>query len=42
MVANAYGQAAADAIRKSLNDSIARAPDHFDKYNADLSYTAGK
>jgi hypothetical protein len=42
MVANAYGQTDADAIRKALDDSIAKAPDHFDKYNADLSYTAGK
>ena len=42
MVANAYGQTDADAIRKQLNDAIAKAPDHFDKYNADLSYTAGK
>jgi hypothetical protein len=42
MVAGVYGQTDADAIRKSLNDSIAKAPDHFDKYNADLSYTAGK
>ncbi|MGH8113587.1 MAG: hypothetical protein ACREPS_00835 [Rhodanobacteraceae bacterium] len=42
MVASAYGQSSADAIRKSLNEAIAKAPDHFDKYNADLSYTAGK
>lgn len=42
MVAGVYGQASADAIRKSLNDAIAKSPDHFDKYNADLSYTAGK
>lgn len=42
MVAGVYGQTDADAIRKSLNDSIAKVPDHFDKYNADLSYTAGK
>lgn len=42
MVASAYGQTDADAIRKSLNDAVAKAPDHFDKYNADLSYTAGK
>ncbi|TAN04116.1 MAG: hypothetical protein EPN36_09950 [Rhodanobacteraceae bacterium] len=42
MVASVYGQADADAIRKSLDDTIAKAPDHFDKYNADLSYTAGK
>lgn len=42
MVANVYGQADADSIRKSLSDAIAKASDHFDKYNADLSYTAGK
>ncbi|MBD8873774.1 hypothetical protein [Rhodanobacter sp. DHB23] len=42
MVAGVYGQSAADAIRKSLDDSIAKASDHFDRYNADLSYTAGK
>jgi len=42
MVANAYGQAEADAIRKSLDGSIARLSDHFDKYNAQLSYIAGR
>lgn len=42
MVANAYGQTDADAIRKALDDSFAKASDHYDKYNADLSYTAGK
>lgn len=42
MVAGVYGQADADALRKSLDDSIAKASDHFDKYNADLSYTAGQ
>ncbi len=42
MVANVYGQTDADAIRKSLNDAIAKDPDHFDKYNAELSYTAAK
>lgn len=42
MVAGVYGQANADAIRKSLSDSIAKASDHYDRYNADLSYTAGK
>jgi hypothetical protein len=42
MVANVYGQSSADAIRKALNDAIAKAPDHFDKYSADLSYIAGK
>ncbi|MGH8214318.1 MAG: hypothetical protein ACREPZ_01280, partial [Rhodanobacteraceae bacterium] len=33
---------AADAIRKALDDAIAKAPDHFDRYKADLSYTAAK
>ncbi|MGH8113588.1 MAG: hypothetical protein ACREPS_00840 [Rhodanobacteraceae bacterium] len=42
MVANAYGQTEADAIRKSLDDSIAKMSDHFDKYNTELSYIAGK
>ncbi|WHZ19002.1 MAG: hypothetical protein OJF55_001151 [Rhodanobacteraceae bacterium] len=42
MVAGVYGQADADALRKSLDDAIAKTSDHFDKYNADLSYTAGK
>jgi hypothetical protein len=42
MVASVYGQTDADAIRKSLDDSFAKASDHYDKYNADLSYTAGK
>lgn len=42
MVAGVYGQTDADAIHKSLDDSIAKSPDHFDKYNADLSYTVGK
>ncbi|HKZ11474.1 MAG TPA: hypothetical protein VJL61_12325 [Rhodanobacteraceae bacterium] len=42
MVASVYGQADTDALRKSFGESIAKAPDHFDKYNADLSYSAGK
>lgn len=42
MVASVYGQADTDAIRNSLDDSFAKASDHYDKYNADLSYTAGK
>ncbi|MBS0381485.1 MAG: hypothetical protein JSR56_03545 [Proteobacteria bacterium] len=42
MVAGVYGQADADALRKSLGDSIAKASDHFDRYSADLSYTASK
>jgi hypothetical protein len=42
MVASVYGQADADAIRKSLDDSFAKGSDHYDKYSADLSYVAGK
>ena len=42
MVENAYGKADADAMRKSLNDATARSSDHFDRYNADLSYVPGK
>jgi hypothetical protein len=42
MVANAYGQTEADIIRKSLDESIAKVSDHFDKYNAQLSYIAGR
>lgn len=42
MVENAYGKADTDALRKSFNDSVAKISDHFDSYNADLSYIAGK
>lgn len=42
MVEGAYGKAAADAIRESLDGSIASTSDHVDSYNADLSYLAGK
>lgn len=42
MVASAYGQADADALRKSLDGAIKSSSDHFDRYNADLSYIAGK
>lgn len=42
MVARAYGQAEADAVRKSLDDSIAKVSDRFDKYNAKLSYIADR
>lgn len=42
MMANAYGQSDADAIRKSLGDAIAKSSDHYDRYDASLSYTAGK
>lgn len=42
MVADADGQTEANAIRKSLDDAIVKMSDHFDMYNADLSYIAGK
>lgn len=42
MMTKVYGQTDADAIRKSLDDSIAKESDHIDSYNADLSYIAGK
>lgn len=42
MMASVYGQADADAIRKSLDDSIAKSSEHIDSYNAGLSYIAGK
>ena len=42
MVAGVYGQADADTMRKSLNDAIAKVSDHYDRYNADLSYIPGK
>ena len=42
MVASVYGQSDADAMRKSLHDSVAKSPDHFDRYSAELSYSAGK
>ena len=32
----------ADAMRKSLNDATAKSSDHFDRYNAELSYVPGK
>lgn len=41
MVANAYGQTEADTVRKALDDAIAKMSDHFDKYDAELSYIAG-
>ncbi|MBD8874057.1 hypothetical protein [Rhodanobacter sp. DHB23] len=41
IVANAYGQSEAGAIRKSLDNAIAKIFDHFDRYNAELSYIAG-
>lgn len=42
MVANTYGEVQARAIRKSLDDSIAKMSDHFDRYDIELSYIAGK
>lgn len=42
MVANAFGQPEADAIRKSLDGAIEKISDHFDRYSAELSYIAGK
>lgn len=42
MVSGVYGQSDADAMRKSLDDSVAKSSDHFDRYSADLSYAAGK
>lgn len=42
MVANADGQADADATRKSFNAAVGKSSDHFDRYNASLSYIAGK
>lgn len=42
MVAIAYGQSEADAIRQSLDGAIERISDHFDRYNPELSYIAGK
>lgn len=42
MIENVYGKTDADALRKSLDDSIKKVSDHFDRYNADLSYVAGK
>lgn len=42
MVENAYGKADAGAMRKSLNDAVAKSSDHFDRYNADLSYVPAK
>lgn len=42
MVEGVYGKADAGAIRKSLNDAIAKISDHYDRYNADLSYVPGK
>ena len=42
MVEGVYGKAATADIRKSLSDAIAKSSDHADRYNADLSYIAGK
>ncbi len=42
MVEGVYGKAEADAMRKSINDVIAKSSDHIDSYDADLSYIPGK
>lgn len=42
MVASVYGQSDASAIRKSFGDAVAKTSDHYDRYSAELSYTAGK
>lgn len=42
MMEEVYGKADTDAIRTSLNDSIAKSSSHIDSYKADLSYIAGK
>ncbi|TAN06400.1 MAG: hypothetical protein EPN38_09180 [Rhodanobacteraceae bacterium] len=42
MVANAYGQKEADAIRSALDTATLKSTDHFDRYDTDLSYIAGK
>jgi hypothetical protein len=38
MVENAYGEADAKALRKSLNDAIEDESSHVDSYNTDLAY----
>lgn len=42
MVEKAYGKTEADALRKSLNDAIDKTSEHIDRYNAELTYSAGK
>ncbi|MGH8112012.1 MAG: hypothetical protein ACREPL_08800 [Rhodanobacteraceae bacterium] len=42
MMASVYGQANADAIHTALDGAVKSSSDHFDRYNADLSYIAGK
>jgi hypothetical protein len=41
-VENVYGKAESAAIHNSLNDAIDKSSEHVDRYNADLSYIAGK
>lgn len=42
MVEAVYGKAAADAMLQSFNDSVAKTSVHIVRYNAELSYIAGK
>lgn len=42
MVEGVNGKSEADAMRKSINDSIEKSSSHVDSYNADLTYTAAK
>ncbi|HEU0276391.1 MAG TPA: hypothetical protein VFQ95_01010 [Rhodanobacteraceae bacterium] len=42
MLEGVYGKSATDALLKSFEESIAKASEHVDSYNADLSYLAGK
>jgi hypothetical protein len=42
MVGGVYGKAETNALRKSVNDAIDHTSEHVDRYNADLSYIAGK
>lgn len=41
MMAKVYGADKAQGIRKALNAAIASSSSHVDRYDADLSYTAG-
>jgi hypothetical protein len=42
MVEGVYGKADADALHKTIRDSIQTSSAHIDSYNAELSYKAGK
>jgi hypothetical protein len=42
MIEGAYGKADADALRKSINDTLDKSSEHVDSYNADLSYIPRK